>query len=43
MLRPRHERPSRCAAEFSDEFAPSKLNAYLALLCLRKKIAQPKP
>jgi hypothetical protein len=33
--------PSRRAAESGDEFAPSKANAHLALLCLRgKKIAR---
>jgi hypothetical protein len=34
LLRVRHERPcSRRAAERSDEFAPSKANAHLALPC----------
>ena len=38
------ERPRCRAAERSDEFAPSKANAHLPLLCLReKKLAQPKP
>jgi hypothetical protein len=37
LLRPRRERPRCCAAESSNEFAPSKANAHLALLCLRGK------
>jgi hypothetical protein len=31
LLRPRRERPRHRAAEPSDEFAPSKANAHLAL------------
>ena len=31
LLRPRRERPSRRAAEPSDEFAPSKPNAHVPL------------
>jgi hypothetical protein len=46
LLRPRHERPRRRATEHSDEFAPSKANAHLTLLCERTaiggRIAQPK-
>src|SRR6516164_11380321 len=43
LLRPRRKRPSSDrAAESGDEFAPSKANAHLALLCLLgKKIARP--
>jgi hypothetical protein len=37
LSRPRRKRPSGRAAECSDEFAPSKANAHLALLCLRGK------
>jgi hypothetical protein len=37
LLRVRRERPSRRAAQRSDEFAPSKANAHLALLCLQGK------
>jgi hypothetical protein len=37
LLRARRERPRRRAAEPSDEFASSKANAHLALLCLGKK------
>jgi hypothetical protein len=37
LLRTRRERPSRRAAESSDEFSPPKANAHLALLCLREK------
>jgi hypothetical protein len=33
----------QAAAEERDELAPPKANAHLALLCLREKIAQPKP
>jgi hypothetical protein len=33
LLCARRERPSRRAAESSDEFAPSKANAHLPLLC----------
>jgi hypothetical protein len=40
LLRARRERPCRRAAESGDEFAPSKANAHLALLCWQK-IAQP--
>jgi hypothetical protein len=42
LLRVRRKRAGRCAAERSDEVAPSKANAHLALLCLPgKKIARP--
>jgi hypothetical protein len=44
LLRPRRER--QCcdrAAEPSDEFAPSKANAHLALRAYEKKIARRKP
>jgi hypothetical protein len=37
LLRARRERRCRSAAEESDEFAPSKASAHLALLCLRGK------
>jgi hypothetical protein len=38
LLRPRRERPSRSrAAESSDEFAPSKANAHLALRAYKGK------
>jgi hypothetical protein len=33
LLRPRRQRPYGRAADSSDEFAPSKANAHLALLC----------
>jgi hypothetical protein len=40
LLRARRQRPSDRAAESSDEFAPSKANGHLALLCWQK-IARP--
>jgi hypothetical protein len=42
LLRMRRERQACRAAESGDEFAPSKANAHLALLC-SQKIAQREP